>query len=166
MASYFGMEEPIRVERTSCPLHIQKMTGRLSDHGYDAPCSCIFSLDEKAFKIEIAQHDLEKVQMSMTRYTVVHYLNGRISHSNAHLSMRSAYESAVPNEAFVATPGNRWHVMLYPAAIERLGALFVGETLRVCWQEYDPNFDTQYSLIVREEDSFDNMIPNNLMNMI
>jgi hypothetical protein len=58
---------------------------------------------------------------------------------------------------------------MYPAAVERLTDLFVGETLRVCWQEYNPDFDTQHVLIMREEDTFgvnidDNVINNNLMN--
>lgn len=94
-----------------------------------------------------------------TRYSVVHYMNGRISHSTYNLSKRSAYESAIPNEA-LAGGENRWHVMLYAPAVERMGELFVGETLRVCWQEYSANFDTEHILIVREEDSFENIINN------
>jgi hypothetical protein len=93
-----------------------------------------------------------------TRYSVVYYMNGHLSHTTHHLSKRSAYESAIPNAALLE--GSRWHVMLYAPAVQKMGELFVGETLRVCWQEYNANFDTEHILIVREEDSFDNLINN------
>jgi len=30
--------------------------------------------------------------------------------------------------------------------------LLVGETIRICWQDYSADFDTEYVLIMREED--------------
>jgi hypothetical protein len=86
-------------------------------------------------------------------YTVFRYINGRIDSRTYHLSKELTYENAVPKEALKQNPRNRWHVMLYPAAIEKMEALLVGETLRVCWQEYNPDFDTEHILIMREEDS-------------
>lgn len=86
-------------------------------------------------------------------YTVIHYINGRMENRIPNLSKELTYKNAIPKEALKQNPRNRWHVMLYSAAIEKMDSLFVGETLRVCWQEYNPDFDTEHILIMREEDS-------------
>jgi len=104
--------------------------------------------------------------MLISTFAVVNYVNGRMTHTTRGLSKRAAYETAVTGEALNQIPGSRWHVMLYAAASERMDLLFVGETLRVSWQDYSPDFDTEHILIVREEDYAEmfNMIPNNLIN--
>ena len=104
--------------------------------------------------------------MLLSSYSVVNYVNGRMTHITRGLSKRGAYETAVVGEALNQIPGGRWHVMLYGAASERMDSLLVGETLRVSWQDYSPDFDTEHILIVREEDYAEmfNMIPNNLIN--
>jgi hypothetical protein len=53
--------------------------------------------------------------------------------------------------------------MLYPSASEQMDLLLVGETLRVCWQDYNPDFDTEHTLILREEDYYQNSITSNNM---
>jgi hypothetical protein len=104
--------------------------------------------------------------MLISTYTVVNYVNGRITHTTRGLSKRRAYDTAVVGEALNQIPGSRWHVMLYAAASEKMDSLFVGETLRVSWQDYSPDFDTEHILIVREEDysQMFNNIPYNLIN--
>lgn len=105
--------------------------------------------------------------MLISSYSVVNYVNGRMTHTTRGLSKRGAYETAVVGEALNQIPGGRWHVMLYAAASERMDSLLVGETLRVSWQDYNPDFDTEHVLIVREEDSlnlFNNIAYNNLIN--
>lgn len=87
-------------------------------------------------------------------YAVVNYVNGQMTYTTRGLSKRSAYETAIPGEALVQSSANRWHVMLYSAASEKMDLLFVGETLRVCWQDYNADFDTEHILIMREEDTF------------
>lgn len=89
--------------------------------------------------------------MLITTYAVINYVNGRMTHTTRGLSKRLAYDTAVDGEPINKRP-SRWHVMLYPSASEEMDLLFVGETLRVCWQEYSPDFDTEYVLIMREED--------------
>lgn len=89
--------------------------------------------------------------MIVSTYAVVNYVNGRMTHTTRGLSKRAAYDAAVVGEALNQTP-SRWHVMLYSAVSERIDLLFVGETLRVCWQDYSPDFDTEHVLIMREED--------------
>lgn len=104
--------------------------------------------------------------MFISTYTVVNYVNGRISCITRGLSKRVAYDTAVVGEALHQIPGGRWHTMLYPSASEKMDLLLVGETLRVCWQEYNPDFDTEHVLIVREEgyfQNFNNIIPNNMI---
>jgi len=105
--------------------------------------------------------------MLISTYSVINYVNGRMTHVSRGLSKRGAYETAVVGEALNQVPGGRWHVMLYGPASERMDLLLVGETLRVSWQDYSPDFDTEHVLIVREEDYlniFNNIIPNNLIN--
>ena len=84
-------------------------------------------------------------------YAVVNYVNGRMTHMTRGLSKREAYETAVVGEALHKIP-SRWHLILYPAASEKMDLLLVGETLRVCWQDYSADFDTEHVLIVREDD--------------
>ena len=89
--------------------------------------------------------------MLIERYTVANYVNGRITHTIRGLSKRAAYDAAIPIEAH---SGTRWHVISYADASERIDLLLIGETFRVCWQDYNPNFDTEHILIMREEDKF------------
>jgi hypothetical protein len=89
--------------------------------------------------------------MRLSMFSVVNYVNDRITHTTRGLSKRGAYETAVVGEALSQT-SSRWHVMLYSAASEKMDSLLVGETLRVSWQDYSPDFDTEHVLIVREED--------------
>jgi hypothetical protein len=108
--------------------------------------------------------------MLISTYAVVNYVNGRMTHTTRGLSKRGAYETAVVGEALNQIPGSRWHVMLFPAASERMDLLFTGETLRVCWQDYNPDYDTEHVLIVREEDYSqvfnNNILYNNLINNV
>ena len=89
--------------------------------------------------------------MLISTYAVVNYVNGRMTHTTRGLSKRAAYDTAVVGEALNQTP-SRWHLMLYSSVSEKIDLLLVGETLRVCWQDYSPDFDTEHVLIVREED--------------
>jgi len=91
--------------------------------------------------------------MIKTAYAVVNYVNGRMTHTTRGLSKRNAYDTAVAGEA-LNPRASRWHVMLYPSASEKMDLLLVGETIRVCWQDYSADFDTEHVLIVREEDYF------------
>ena len=84
-------------------------------------------------------------------YAVVNYVNGRMTHTTRGLSKRNAYDTAVAGEPISQRP-SRWHVMIYSAASENMDLILVGETIRVCWQDYSPDFDTEHVLIVREED--------------
>jgi hypothetical protein len=103
-------------------------------------------------KIEFNGHFFSiRSQMLIERYAVVNYVNGRITHTIRSLSKKAAYDAAIPIEAH---SGTRWHVILYDLASERIDLLFIGETFRICWQDYNPNFDTEHVLIVREEDKF------------
>jgi hypothetical protein len=105
--------------------------------------------------------------MIVSSYSVINYVNGRMTHTTRGLSKRMAYETAIVGEASNQVPGSRWHLMLYAPASERMDSLLVGETLRVCWQDYSPDYDTEHVLIVREEDYlniFNNQIVNNLIN--
>ena len=89
--------------------------------------------------------------MITASYSVVNYVNGRMTYTSRGLSKREAYDAAVAGEAISQRP-SRWHVMLYPAASEKMDLLLVGETIRICWQDYSPDFDTEHVLIMREED--------------
>ena len=101
--------------------------------------------------------------MFISTYTVVTYVNGRLAYRTRGLSKRAAYDTAVVGEALHQIPGGRWNTMLYPSASEKMDLLLVGETLRVCWQEYNPDFDTEHTLIMREEDYYENFITSNNM---
>jgi hypothetical protein len=101
--------------------------------------------------------------MFISTYAVLTYVNGRIAYRTNGLSKRAAYDTAVFGDALHQIPGGRWHTMLYPSASEQMDLLLVGETLRVCWQDYNPDFDTEHTLIVREEDYYQNSITSNNM---
>ena len=93
-----------------------------------------------------------------TAYTVYYYVNGECTSSLKDLGANSAYQNAVPGEALQQNPGSRWHVMMRGHALEKMGNLLEGESVRICWQDPPLNngLDTEHILIVKQERSLAN----------
>ena len=99
-------------------------------------------------------------------YTVTFYVNDRVTHVESNLTKAAAYHVAVPGEALSANAANRWHVMMFHPACNSMENLFVGETLRVCWQDYNADYDTEHILITREVFNYNNLMNQNNPNLI
>jgi hypothetical protein len=82
-------------------------------------------------------------------YIVQFYVNNTLLTTSEELCQHEAYTVAAPKDAFVQSPENRWHLMERCIALEAIKKLFVGETLRVAWQESIDMLDTEYILIRR-----------------
>ena len=80
-------------------------------------------------------------------YSVLYYLNNTLQKTLNDLSDQEAYISAAPKAAYEKVPNNTWHLMLRTAAIPRMSQLFVGETIRIAWQ--DPQTNSEHILIQR-----------------
>ena len=65
---------------------------------------------------------------------------------------------AAQGEALSLNISNRWNLLSYLEASEKIDLLLIGETLRVCWQEYNPELDTEHILIMRDNDVWQNNI--------
>jgi hypothetical protein len=68
-------------------------------------------------------------------YSVLYYLNNTLQKTLNDLSDQEAYVSAAPKAAYENVPNNNWHLMLRTAAVPRMNLLFVGETIRIAWQD-------------------------------
>ena len=80
-------------------------------------------------------------------YSVLFYTNDVITKKVENISMNEAYNIAAPQEAYINTSNNRWHLMLRTYALTKLKELYAGETLRVAWQNHVDGMDRQHILI-------------------
>jgi hypothetical protein len=76
-------------------------------------------------------------------------VNNTLLTTSEELCQHEAYTVAAPKDAFVQSPENRWHLIERITALDILKRLFVGETLKVAWQESIDMLDTEYVLIRR-----------------
>lgn len=98
------------------------------------------------------------------RFTVTHYLNDSIIHSVSGLSPKHSYKAAIPQEAIQPSAANRWHVMMYEFACNRMDALEIGAPLLVAWEETseaNPTLDCRHVIIYRGEDDEDDEVMEN-----
>lgn len=89
------------------------------------------------------------------RFTVTHYLNDNIINSTTGLTPKHSYRAAVPREALQPSDTNRWHVMMYEFACEKMNELEIGAPLMVAWEETsdaNPALDCRHVIIYRAED--------------
>ena len=87
--------------------------------------------------------------MTTQSFCVKFYKNNTLEKTIYDLDMSEAYTTAVPREAYEKINKNRWHLMLRHTALPRLSVLFVGETLRIAWEDESPDLDAHYVLIQR-----------------
>ena len=73
--------------------------------------------------------------MAPRKYKVTWRINGEITATLENVTAEQAYEEAIPGEALMPTPGNRWHVLMRQPALTRM--LFLGEndTLQLAYQD-------------------------------
>lgn len=96
--------------------------------------------------------------MFVRNYLVKYYVNGKNTYTKHTLSKKDAYSMAAQGEALSLNISNRWNLLSYLEASEKIDLLLIGETLRVCWQEYNPELDTEHILIMRDNDVWQNNI--------
>ncbi len=91
--------------------------------------------------------------MYSSRFSVYYYVNDVLTSTLENCTAEQAYREAVPGEAMFPYEGNRWHILLRHAALDRMGNLEAGQSLRVAWQDPHPQgraFDTERIMIFRE----------------
>jgi hypothetical protein len=69
------------------------------------------------------------------RYTVVWRVNGRVTATLENVPAEQAYDEAVPGEALLPLPGNRWHVLMRQPALTRMLFLGGAEEISIAYQE-------------------------------
>jgi hypothetical protein len=80
-------------------------------------------------------------------YAVTIRLDNVLERTIENLTLYEAYQVVKP--APMDLQENRWHVMLYPAVAERLGALPLGEPLLVAWEQQEENLASVSKYITR-----------------
>ena len=80
-------------------------------------------------------------------YTLTVFKNGILQHTLENLGLHEAYVIAKPPKMNVHN--DRWHVMMYPAVVERIEKLIDGEPLLIAYEEEAPNMDSVYKYIKR-----------------
>jgi hypothetical protein len=85
------------------------------------------------------------------RFTIDWYVNGENTSTSYNMTAEQAYDTAIPGEALLPTPGSRWHVIMRSAALQKMAALQPGETFKVCFQDPHerPGHDTEVITITR-----------------
>ncbi len=73
------------------------------------------------------------------RYEIKWYVNGELTYSVCSVRAKAVYDLAIPGEALQPSEGNRWHVLMFEAAMERLAELNQYDTLTLCYQDDEPN---------------------------
>ena len=119
----------------------QESNTRTHGHPYD------YNLGYKVVFTDYAtQHVYEEVDYLDTkeeyddpRFEVKWYVNGELTYTVSSVRAKRAYELAIPGEALHSTEDNRWHVLMYQAAMERMAELYQGDTLTLCYQDDEPN---------------------------
>jgi hypothetical protein len=73
--------------------------------------------------------------MESRKYTVVWRINGQVTATLENVSAEKAYEEAIPGEALMPFPGNRWHVLMRQPALTRM--LFLGphDVINLAYQD-------------------------------
>jgi hypothetical protein len=87
-------------------------------------------------------------------FRVTHYLNDKITRSITGLTIQEAYNEAVPQEAFKSSVSNRWHVMMYSFACEKMKELEMDSPLLVAWEETSaekPSLACRHAIIFRDD---------------
>jgi hypothetical protein len=95
---------------------------------------------------------------SNKRFTVTQYLNDSVVNSITGLTPHQSYKAAVPEEALQPSATNRWHLMMYAFACDKMNELDIGAPLMVAWEETsdaNPGLDCRHVIIYREEDDDD-----------
>ncbi len=87
----------------------------------------------------------------MARYNVFWFVNSEETSSCLNVTDQQAYEMAIPGEALMPVEGNRWHVMMKNPALNKMEAMSIGDSFKVCWQEQhpQPGYDTEMICITR-----------------
>jgi hypothetical protein len=85
------------------------------------------------------------------KYAVKFFVNDVLTSSLENLSAAEAYSHAIPGEALQPHAGNRWHVMMRAAALDRMDLLGVGEFVTVAYQEASLNPEMDIEMIVIEK---------------
>jgi len=115
----------------------------------DAASALHMRLSDKIESLYNCIQVYQMMHMQTKYYDVIFYMNDELMSITTNLTSKAAYSTAAIDEARNQHPGSRWHIILRGPALDRLKDLLVGETLRVCWQDYNPELDTQHVLIIR-----------------
>jgi hypothetical protein len=86
------------------------------------------------------------------RYTVKWFVNNECTYTVKNIRAGQAYDLAIPPEALLPVPGNRWHVMMRQHALEQCQQLDTQNSmLTVCYQDPLVGYDTERVIILREQ---------------
>jgi hypothetical protein len=85
------------------------------------------------------------------KFAVKFYVNEILTASLENLSAGEAYTHAIPGEALQPHAGNRWHVLMRAAALDRMDLLEVGDFVTVAYQDVPLNPEMDIEMIVIEK---------------
>jgi hypothetical protein len=85
------------------------------------------------------------------KFAIRFYVNSEATCTVENITLDQVYSLAVPTEAFMNIPGNRWHVMLRQPALTHLRELEEGEYLKIAWQDppLNPELDIESIYVER-----------------
>lgn len=69
------------------------------------------------------------------KFRVTWRVNGEVTYILENISAEMAWDEAVPDEALVAAPYNRWHVYMRQPALSKMRMMSCGEEFPVAWQD-------------------------------
>jgi hypothetical protein len=87
------------------------------------------------------------------KFTITFYVNNELTCTVENMPLDQVYSMAVPSEAFIDIPGNRWHVMLRQPTLICLREMEEGEYIKIAWQDapLNPEFDTESTYVMCTE---------------
>jgi hypothetical protein len=75
----------------------------------------------------------------MAKYSVIFLVNSIVTYSLENIDSITAYSMAIPFEATMNYPGNRWHILTKNYAINNMNSMNPGDRMKIAYQEYSNN---------------------------
>lgn len=90
----------------------------------------------------------------MARFQIKWFVNNEQTYVAENLRFSQVWDEAVPGEALRPYEGNRWHVMVKPAANQKMLGMYVNDSFAICYQDphhANPEYDVERIVVTRIE---------------
>lgn len=74
--------------------------------------------------------------VTMAKYNVIFLVNSIVTYTLENLLIESAYDNAIPYEATMSDPGNRWRILGKNYVINNICNMASGDSMKIAYQEY------------------------------